>query len=229
MAKAIGFYGILILTNILFLENSEAVICYQCVDSKSYDCQFNFGDLRKSALAYLETNGTIGGEHYWPNLKNCTSKWGNYCVEEHYKNQGQLRHRCADSALLDHDPGGTCRLDHDPGGTGFVKKEPFILGKTLSYIRGCSSGSADTSIPEVRNFSLKNKDRCRYYPHSKDHILACVTWCDSNFCNGPLDFDKFPKLMVTTSACSRPLLHTFIIFLLSFFIISERYTFKMCS
>lgn len=111
----------------------------------------------------------------------------------------------------------------------FVKKEPFILGKTLSYIRGCSSGSADTSIPEVRNFSLKNKDRCRYYPHSKDHILACVTWCDSNFCNGPLDFDKFPKLMVTTSACSRPLLHTFIIFLLSFFIISERYTFKMCS
>lgn len=62
----------------------------------------------------------------------------------------------------------------------------YISGRMFAFIRDCSDGLT-FSIHDVPRFgTLKaslNHTTCAYMPLSK--IMACVTLCDTDFCNGP--------------------------------------------
>ncbi|XP_061188775.1 uncharacterized protein LOC133196947 [Saccostrea echinata] len=150
----------------------EAIICYQCADSKAFgDCQYNYDLFKKSVMTYLEANETIGGKKDRGYLKNCTSTWGDYCVIESYQER--------------------------------------VTGETFSFIRGCSKGQNDISVKGFLNFTTDNQTSCTYYPQSQDHLLACVSWCNTSFCNGPIF--EIDKLAEEISTSCRPLLHTILI------------------
>lgn len=93
------------------------------------------------------------------------------------------------------------------------------LGETLSFIRGCSKGKTDISVSGFHNFSADNQTACQYYPDSQDHLLACITWCQEDFCNGPLKYIKMVKEYTGTSSCSLLYTHkriyTYLVFLIS--------------
>lgn len=93
------------------------------------------------------------------------------------------------------------------------------LGETLSFIRGCSKGKMDISVSGFHNFSADNQTACQYYPNSQDHLLACITWCQVDFCNGPLEYIKMVKEYTGTSSCSSLYSHnriyTYLILLIS--------------
>ncbi|XP_062569220.1 uncharacterized protein LOC134231298 [Saccostrea cucullata] len=173
---------------LLMLGYSEAIICYQCADSKAFgDCQSNMDLFRKSVMTYLEANETIGGGQDRGYLKNCTSTWGDYCVIENYQER--------------------------------------VTGETFSFIRGCSEGQNDISVKGFRKFSTDNQTSCTYYPDSQDHLLACVTWCNTSFCNGPIlmSEEEVNKLAVEINTSCRPLLNTILIMIHLLTIAIHRY------
>lgn len=124
---------------------------------------------------------------------------------------------------------GTIGGDHD---RGYLKNctsewgdycviehyEERITGDTLSFIRGCSKGKTDISVSGFHNFSADNQTACQYYPNSQDHLLACITWCQEDFCNGPLKYIKMVK-EYGTSSCSSLFTHyriyTYLILMIS--------------